>query len=271
MRHRKSIAVTAAFAAVLLSSCTTAVVGSAESGSPPGKDGHAVSPADESSSGSVAGRPDAGEGPSAAGNTASPRAASRIVVNGDGYGHVIDVDAVRRWARDVEERNASALIRKCWTYPPNYIRERYLGPEVAELAEALSRPPMGADAGVIWESGGLSVSVSWAEGRSVYACPSVSSGRDDGSAPDDLVGYRVKRFILRQKGRPVSPEATENAYPLRCGIHRGDVSGADRADPADISVRTGPGYGWTVTAGAVVFDVAQEPGLPCIVAATMGD
>ena len=110
------------------------------------------------------------------------------------------------------------------------------------------------------------VQVSWAEGKSDYACPKVFlSGLPDN--PDDYIAYRVKRLILREQGRPVSPYDTESNYCTRCGYERRELNNVAAGDPNSIRVASAGDSRWTVTAGTVTFTLRAENGEPCVVSA----
>lgn len=197
-----------------------------------------------------------------------PGPASPIAVNVTDIERLINVDSVRKWARDVDRGDEATLIRKCWTMPPSYIRDKYLAPRRADLSSILAQTPEPAQAGIVWRTpNGASVLVTWAEGKSDYACPKVDlTGSDPIS--DDYIAYRVKRYILRTHGTPVRPDDTEQNYWLECNLQPGDLRAAPRADPDSITVTSVRNHEWRVSAGSVVFDVRYEPAEPCLQSAS---
>ncbi|MFT4199482.1 hypothetical protein [Gordonia sp. (in: high G+C Gram-positive bacteria)] len=196
-----------------------------------------------------------------AGPSAAPGDRATIVVNsGDS-----EFASLQRWAREVNAGDVDAVTRKCWTMPPEYIRERYFGATSA-VAAALSTEPQQGQAGTNWKGpSGATILLTWDEDKSPYACPKVSLAAGD-DAPDYYVAYRVRRFILREQGRPINPGDNEASYWLRCAlpVDRGEVANVDRADADDVRVSMAGDHKWTATAGPVTFDVAYEPAEPCI-------
>lgn len=202
-------------------------------------------------------------------STTSAENAAQIVVRTSGGNYSLrNPRSIEKWAADVNRRAEDSLVAKCWTFPPQYVQDRYLG-DVPRLAEILSNPPGGSQAGAIWSTEGRSdgdvVLLSWAEEKSDYACPQVQVGGDY-RANDEYVGYRVKRYILRAQGRPVNPNDTPANYPLECGLphQRGGYVNTEKADPDNISVTRVDELRWTATSGPVTFDVGWEPSEPCI-------
>lgn len=198
--------------------------------------------------------------------TASPT--TPITINTSGIERLINTDSVRKWVGDVERGDIATLTAKCWTMSPSYIRDKYIAPGGARLTSILSQTPTGAQAGVWWgKMNAPSVSVTWAEGKSDYACPKVDlTGSDPIS--DDYLAYRVKRYILRAKGTPVNAGDTESSYGLECDLQSGSKRNVANADPENIAVTQLGEHHWQAQAGSVIFDVGYEPAEPCIVSAS---
>lgn len=179
----------------------------------------------------------------------------------------INRDSVAKWARDVSAGDEATLVKKCWTVPPSYIRARYLR-DRATLNSILGQHPSPGQTGISWgslQSNGVLVTT--AEGLSDYACPKVFVAGEP-TNPDDYVAYRVKRFVLREQGRPVNPGDTESSYYLRCSYERGTITGLAAANPNSITVTASQsGSEWEATAGPVRLRVRAENGEPCVVSA----
>lgn len=207
------------------------------------------------------------------GPAAMPPAAetsATVTPNLSGLPATINPGSIAKWARDVNADDQAVLERKCWTFPASYIRERYLG-DRQRLASVMAEQPGGAQTGAVWGTfNSDNVLVTWAEGRSDYACPKVNlSGLPD--ITDDIVAHRVKRFILREQGRPINSNDVEANYPMRCDYDKGTVSNVARADAQAVTVRatqTGASPAWGVAAGPVTFQVHVNNGEACIVSAS---
>ncbi|MFT3900438.1 MAG: hypothetical protein QM728_09380 [Gordonia sp. (in: high G+C Gram-positive bacteria)] len=189
----------------------------------------------------------------------SPR--SQIVVNSGAESY----PSLQQWIRDINAGEVDEVTRKCWTMPPEYIKERYFDAKT-KIADALAEEPVQGQAGTTWRSpAGASLLLTWDEDKSPYACPKVSLKKDD-DAPDYYVAYRVKRFILREQGKPINKGDTEQSYWLQCQlpVNEGTVEHVKKADPKDIQVTSTGHFTWTASAGSVTFDLAYEPAEPCI-------
>ncbi len=193
-----------------------------------------------------------------------------FTVNGSGDASTLNIGSVEKWARDVAARDEATLIAKCWTFSETYVRQRYVGVDQALMRKALASTPGGGQAGVTWNDGGdPEVMVTWAEGRSDYACPKVTRPSDpEDSVPEEYVAHRVRRYILRSQGRPIRAGDTEAAYPLECNVDRGRITNVSTADPSQIAVTSMGAWRWTAVAGTVTFTLSYEPAEPCIMAAS---
>ena len=180
-----------------------------------------------------------------------------------------DYPSLQKWADDVSAGDEAALVRKCWTYPASYIRDRYLG-SGKKLNEILSATDEPGQSGVRWQSQSGQVFATDPELNSTYACPQVTLDGQD-MWPDDYVAYRVERFIRREQGDPVNPGDTDsNGYDLTCGLPhiQGEVDNVDNADPGDVEVSDAPRENntdtWKVTSNGVEFTVIAMLGNACI-------
>lgn len=205
--------------------------------------------------------------------SASPSRAA-IAVNTDGLRTEISPGGMAKWADDVSRGDVEAVVAKCWTVAPEYIRSRYFA-DTGALTAILAQRPVSGQAGVSWgEFGGAYVYVPWHEGRSDYPCPRITRGADQHLYPDDYIAHRARRFILRAQGKPINPADTETAYPIECAFSPGVIADVDRGDPERVRVfrEEGP-HGvaeWTVRAGDLTLKMVTEPGDACVRAAAIG-
>lgn len=175
-------------------------------------------------------------------------------------------------AADVNARDEEALIRKCWTFPPSYISEVYLG-DSARLANLMTQAPGMSQSGPAWTNGAQSdiASLTGGEAESAYACPNISFVEGDAVTTDesvyvreDVLMYRAERYIRREQGNPVNPGDADADHGLRCGIDPGPVTGVAAADPDDIEVVSYDGSIWILRAGEATATMWNEPGHLCI-------
>lgn len=180
----------------------------------------------------------------------------------------INAGSVQAWADDVAADDGPNLTTKCWTLPADYVSGHYTA-VAGRIATALTTTPAPAQDGYVWGlNSATEVRVPWAEGTSEYACPHVDL--DGNHSPDDsTVIWTVRRFLLREQGRPVNPADTEAAYPLRCTYSAGPVDPAAVAvaDPDDLTVATKDwDHGrWYLTTPGARATMSVENGRVCVV------
>lgn len=190
---------------------------------------------------------------------------ARVVVNTSGVESHINIASVNKWADDVNAREEVALVRKCWTYPPSYIRDLYLG-DIGRLANLMGQTPEMTQAGPNWRTNafdGDQAMTPWAESESSYVCPEITYP-EDGEFRDDLILHRAKRYILREQGTPMSPNDIASDCWLECELVRGTIANSDKADANDMEIMASSENEWTVRAGSVTIEMHYEPGMTCI-------
>ncbi|WP_417288007.1 hypothetical protein [Corynebacterium variabile] len=215
--------------------------------------------------------------PPEAGGAAEPPTAARIVANttearsgGSGLENISTV-GLQKWIDDVNNNDVAAVTRKCWTFSPEYIQERYFDNR-DRIAAVMTNPPGGTQSGVVWYhsiQGGDQVYITMDELRSSYPCPSVQL---EGQAefPDSQIIHNIKRLILRDRGTPISPYDTDEDYPMLictspAKMVNNDIHNLDQADPENIIVTGHPSdRDWTAESNGVEFTVKNHMKYICI-------
>lgn len=223
---------------------------------------------------------DGTEGSSSSGSNVTngtESAAARIVANttearsgGSGLENISTV-GLQKWIDDVNNNDVAAVTRKCWTFSPEYIQERYFDNR-DRIAAVMTNPPGGKQSGVVWYhsiQGGDQVYITMDELRSSYPCPSVQL---EGQAefPDSQIIHNIKRLILRDRGTPISTYDTDEDYPMLictspAKMVNNDIHNLDQADPENIIVTGHPSdRDWTAESNGVEFTVKNHMKYICI-------
>lgn len=128
-----------------------------------------------------------------------------------------DVTSVQRFANDVVAGDTEALVRKCWTFAPETIRDRYASEAGrGALIDAFSNVGMLGQTGAIWTGRYVDLYFSWPELQSTYACPQVRIlNVDDVYGPADAA-WLVHRLAGRALGTPVASGDVATTYFLHC-------------------------------------------------------
>lgn len=183
----------------------------------------------------------------------------------------ISTAGLQKWVDDVNNNDVAAVTRKCWTFSPEYIQERYFDNR-DRIAAVMTNPPGGAQTGVGWYhslQGGDRVFITWDELDSTYPCPSVEL-EGQPQIPDSQVIHNIKRLILRDRGTPInSYDTKENYGSLEClmPVERvnTDIHNLDRADPDNITITGHPEDNkWTAESNGVEFTVLNFLSHVCI-------
>lgn len=201
---------------------------------------------------------------------------STVIINTtgqDGSAWLLNITSLDKWARDVNNGDLRTVVRKCWTYPESYIRERYFD-QRNRVAAIFVTKPSGWQTGVAWGDNPTEDAdrafITWGEGESDYACPSITFAGEN-EYPRDLMLHRVHRAILRAQGTPISTYDIDSNYPLICeipGKANPNIHNLAAADPADISVTASNddprSPEWTLRSGPVTMTARIGLGGSCL-------
>ncbi|HNP56648.1 MAG TPA: toll/interleukin-1 receptor domain-containing protein [Gordonia sp. (in: high G+C Gram-positive bacteria)] len=194
--------------------------------------------------------------------------ATRLAVNTTGLGTELAAGGVQKWAADVANGDVDAVVAKCWTVAPDYIRVRYFG-DLQAVADIFSQRPVPGQSGVTWgKRESAYAQISTEEAKSDYPCPRLRVDSGQHLYSDAYVAHIARRLILRAQGKPINLADTESAYRLVCTHPLGPVSGMERGDPNQIDVAEEDlphgGARWSVRSGPLTMQMTMGEEGVCV-------